>query len=341
MARACRTVIRRDRAEDAKGFTLMEMLVAAAVFITVVAITLSVLGNSSSIWRGTASKIEAFQGARHAFDLLTRNLSQATLSTYLDYDDPNHPTRYRRRSDLRFFSGQAGGNLPGTGDTGQAFFFQFPGNHTGQRAKFGGLETLLNTCGYFVAFSADPLRPWHLRPPHGSGDGKYRFRLMQLLVPTEDNGIFAASGAADTSWFAPDAEPADYGSTVLPVADNVIALVVEPFDPEPGSAPLAPEYAYNTAADGVRSDGTQLPTAHQLPPTVRVTMVAIDEASALRLENGTAAPAVITAALAGKFRRVENYRTDLEDLEGRLAEAGIQYRVFASVVPVRESRWTK
>lgn len=328
-------------ATSSSGFTLVEILVASTVFVVVLAITLSAMGNATSIWRNSAAKIEAFQGARSAFALITRNLSQATLNAYLDYDDANNPTRYLRKSDLRFVCGPAGGSFPGTPDTGQAAFFQLPGGYTDLRTNFGGMETLLNTCGYFVAFSEDPLLPWHLRPPYATGSGKYRYRLMQLLVPTEKNMIFTASGATDYSWFAPAAASSNFGSTVLPVADNVIALIIEPLDPKKGGDPLAPQYAYNTAISGFQADGTQLATANQLPPTVRLTMVAIDEASALRLENGSSPPSVIVTALAGRFKDATNFDDNLKALEGDLAKAKIQYRVFTSLVPIRESKWTK
>lgn len=318
------------------GFTLLEVLAASAVFAVMLVITLSALGYVSLVWRNSASKIETFQAARSAFDLMTRNLSQAVLNTYLDYDDENHPTRYLRMSDLRFVSGPAGGTFPGSADTGQALFFQVPGNHTAKTSIFGGLESLLNTCGYFVAFSEDPMKP-----PHLSGNGKYRFRLMQLLVPTENNRIFLTAGPLDYGWFVDYAKAGDFGSNVLPVADNVIALVVEPADPDPNSAVLAPDYTYNTGIDGIGADERQIVTAHQLPPTIKVTMVAIDEASAQRLEQGQTPPDFLVTALKGKFQKAEKYEQDLSDLKLALAGRNIQYRVFSSAVPIRESKWTK
>lgn len=319
-----------------EGFTLLELLAAFAIFAILLAIALSVLGYASQVWRNSAAKIETFQAARGAFDLMTRNLSQAVLNTYLDYDDENHPQRYLRKSDLRFVSGPAGGALPGTASTGQSVFFQVPGNYTTRIGSFGGLESLLNTCGYFVAFSDDPMRPPHL----GAG-GKYRFRLMQLLVPTESNRIFSTKDPLDYKWFTDYTKTSDFGSNVLPVAENVIALVVQPADPDLASSTLAPDYAYNSGVDGIDSNGHQLVTANQLPPTVKVTMVAIDEASAQRLEQGQSPPDFLVAALNGKFQKADNYQKDLSDLKSVLAKRNIQFRVFSSAVPIRESKWTK
>lgn len=323
-------------ARAGKGFTLIELLAATAVFSLILMVTLSALGQASGLWKNASAKIEAFQSARNAFDLVTRNLSQATLNTYLDYDNPNTPTRYLRQSDLRFVSGLAGVGLPGTPTTGSAAFFQAPANYTTNTASFGSLESLLNTCGYFVQFSDDPLRP-----PHVKSAGKFRFRLMQLLTPTENDIIFTSTNATDYKWFSDYAGTNNYGKTLLPVADNIIALVIEPRDPAPGSAPLSPGYIYNTGIDGLGADGKQLITAHQLPPVVQVTMVAIDEASAVRLENGGAVPSVIANALAGKFQNASTYEQNLADLRSALSQAGIQYRVFSSAVPIRESKWTK
>jgi uncharacterized protein (TIGR02599 family) len=324
---------RRPRPE---GFTLLEVLAASAVFAVLLVITLSALGYASLVWRSSSAKIEAFQAARGAFDLVTRNLSQAVLNTYIDYDDENRPSRYLRKSDLRFVCGPAGGTFPGDADTGQALFFQLPGNYTAKTANFGGLESLLNTCGYFVAFSDDPMKP-----PHLSGSGKHRFRLMQLLVPTEKNRIFSVTGPLDYTWFKDYTKAGDFGSNVLPVAENVIALVIEPADPDPKSAVLAPDYTYNTGIDGIGANERQIATAHQLPPTVKVTMVAIDEASAQRLEQGQSPPDFLVGILKGKFQKADKYAQDLSDLKTALAGQNIQFRIFSSAVPIRESKWTK
>ncbi|MEJ0000490.1 MAG: hypothetical protein WDO13_15830 [Verrucomicrobiota bacterium] len=70
---------------------------------------------TSSLWKNTSEKLEGFRNARNVFDAMTRTISQATLNTYLDYQDANHnwvgtsgqpAAFYARRSDLHFICGQ-------------------------------------------------------------------------------------------------------------------------------------------------------------------------------------------------------------------------------------------
>ncbi len=44
---------------------------------------LSALSQVSTTWQRMSDKVDSFQSARLAFDLLSKNLSRATLNTYL------------------------------------------------------------------------------------------------------------------------------------------------------------------------------------------------------------------------------------------------------------------
>lgn len=316
------------------GFSIVEMLVAVTILIILITITLSVMDSTSSLWRRSSESIEAFQSARLGFDLMTRELSQATLNTYLDYDDPSNPTVYRRRSDLHFVCGPAGaGSLPGTPNTGSAIFFQAPIAYTQNTAQLGILDGPLNVCGFYIKFGTDPTLP-----PFASGQQRYRYRLMNLLVPTEDNRVYDNTGALATqfSWFNDYIDKSDF-----PVADNVIALVVRPEDPADPN--LFPTLDYNSL-DRWKANPQPI-TANQLPPLLNVTMVAIDETSARRMENGSAPPAAITSALASFQNRINSNAADistaLDELGAALSAKNIKYRIFSSKVPMRESKWTR
>lgn len=294
----------------------------------VLVVVLSVITQASSLWRTSTGKIAAFQSARAGFDLLTRSLSQATLNTYLDYDNPMNPSTYLRKSELAFVSGPASAaGFPGTLGCGQAVFFQAPLGYATNTTSYGKLESLMNTCGYYVAFTTN-----NAIPPHVAvSSNPLRYRLMQLLVPTENNTIYTASSSA---WFT------GYTVQARPLADNIIALIVRPQDP--GSvSPSTPDLTTNYAYDSTKSAASlpQPPTANQMPPVVQVTLVAIDEASAKRLEESN--PGAIASALSGKFQITTNYATDLSQLEDALSAQHIQYRIFSTAVPIRESKWTK
>jgi uncharacterized protein (TIGR02599 family) len=128
-------------------------------------------------------------------------------------------------------------------------------------------------------------------------------------------------------------------SYATPVADNVIALIIRPQDPAASPPDITANFAYDSRLGATANP--QPVTANQLPPNLNVTMIVIDEASAKRFENSTQEPSIISSALDGKFQKVENYQADLDSLKNTLGAARIQYRVFETAVPLRESKWTK
>jgi len=332
------------RAGKKAGFTLIELMTAMAVLSLILAVLFLVIGQTSGVLRRSTARIEAFQSARMGFDLLTRNLGQATLNTYLDYAYDNGsnqpPTRYLRKSELGFVVGPAGGaatapdgsaaTLPGSVDTGQAVFFEGPLNYVTNTATYSGMESLLNACGYYVSFTDSRPQPAHVT----GGANPYRYRLVQMLAPSEANTAYQAG--IGNGWFS---SPAFQTNFAMPVADNVIALVIRPQDPGANPPDLTDDYVYDSRQNAAANP--QPATANQLPPNLNVTMVAIDEDSAKRLDNGSSPPSAIAQALQGKFQQVAKYQTDLDDLEKKLLVAGIQYRVFNSSLPLRESKWTK
>lgn len=318
----------RGAGGKAEAFTLIELLVSTAVVSVILVLMISVVIQASAVWRRSSGTVEAFQSARLAYELITRNLSQATLNAYLDYDNATTPTRYLRKSELAFRSGRAGADgLPGTLGTGQAFFFQSPLGYA-TNTNYTGLETLLNTCGYYITFTTNSSIPSHV----SATENPYRYRLMQMLVPTERNDIYKTNLTA-SAWFS------DYTNAAVPVADNIIALIIRPQDPASDPPDLPGGYTYDTRTNTLADP--QPDSANQLPPVMHVTMVAIDETAAKRLDAGSSQPPAITAALGSRFQSAANFQADLAALEASLIQARIPYRVFSSAVPMRESKWTK
>jgi Tfp pilus assembly protein PilW len=318
---------RRARRE---GFSLVELLVAMAIVMVLLVGILSVLTQVSASWQRVSDKVDSFQDARLAFELLSTNLSRATLNTYIDYDNPQQPTRYRRESDLAFFVGPAGqGGVPGTAGTGQAVFFQLPSGHTADHDRYGKLRSLLNTCGYFIQFCQNPTVPAHVK----NSSNPWRFRLMQLLEPTEKNAVHEVSHSA-RDWVAQLDTPA------TPIADNVIALIIRAKDPAASPTDLVRDYNYDSRSN---ADASPQPvTAHQLPPVLAVTMIVLDEKSALRIEKGSQTPAVIRDALVGKFtsQNEEQFQSDLLAVEEALRKERLNYRIYSSSISLKESKWS-
>ena len=121
-----------------------------------------------------------------------------------------------------------------------------------------------------------------------------------------------------------------------PIADNIIALIFLAEDTNGNPLPTtAPAYSYDSRNQLVPS------TWNQLPAQVEVTMVAIDEGSALRLAaaNGTTPPALVKSTY---FTNPANYAADLTALESNLTanSAHLTYRVFNTTVRIESAQWS-
>jgi len=317
------------------AFTLLEMLVGMVVLGLLMMLLLSAVELSSRVFRSLNQKVDAFQDARFAFDLLTRNLSQATLNTFWRQDDPENPSRFMRESDLHFLVQPAGdrGLVPGSPGAGQAIFFQAPLGTTSQPESFGGLSSALNSLGYFVDFRAVP------QPGITSSPAPFRYQLVQFKSPTEEMRAFSTRESGGMDWI----DPTEHAKSIFPVAANVIALVLWPrrADGDPTTAPLTSDFRYDSRANATANP--QPLTAHQLPPVVEVVMVAMDEESAERLTSGSRPPDAVRNALQGRFlsSAPDRIEADLVELEKALSAEGIRYRVFRTAVPLRESKWSE
>jgi len=319
------------------AFTLLEVLVSCAVLTMLLMMLASVTRHAGDLWTSGSARVEAFQGARAGFENMTRLLSQATLNTYWDYDNPNNPTRYIRKSELHFLVDDAAVILGGNNYYGQAVFFQAPGNFnasTTTGTTSGGvrdsLTGLLNACGFFVEYSSDAGRGW--LPSGLDVQPKERYRLMMWLQPSQELSIYS-DGTNSRAWLDRASQEA------VPVADNIIVLAVWPKEPDRQAVRTLPDQYHYDSREGAASV-PQPPNANQLPPLVQVAMVAIDEASALRL--GDRLKSTIDGCLAGLFEANPSTRfeSDLQKLEENLARERINYRVFTSVIPLKEAKWS-
>jgi uncharacterized protein (TIGR02599 family) len=268
--------------------------------------------------------------------------------------------------------------------------------------SFKGLENLLNVVGYYVEFGNDlPYRPSFLEAE--LAPMRWRFRLLMFMPPTEEMRIYnftsgwinpalaqKRSRSADyrgMDWFSLQANQAD--PPVRVVAENIIALILTPrlskqeeksfaqVSDNPDESPLAPDYVYDSSPRGVSGTGRPLipvgddrykdgrlnPVA-QLPPVMQVTMIAIDETSALKLQLGEGDEDKFGLGPGSqKFRAAKDYSKDLrldpneaygkpntqtgesadEDgpLENTLVGARVAYRVFTTNIAMRGSKWSR
>ena len=340
-----------------RGFSLVEIMVSMGILTLILLVLVSLTDSVRRTWTYTTAKTEQFRDARAAFEAISRKLSQATLNTYLDYDYPltasgkadttQLPTRYARQSELRFISGTAQ-TLIGSGScTTHAVFFEASIGYS-EKSDYSDLQTLLNTCGYFIEFGDDTaMRPEFITtaivPP------RYRFRLMEMVEPSESLTLYKYTsgypGYAGTEWFA---TPLGLSSRPVQVrAENIVALVILPkLAPEEDStgAKLAPAYSYDSTQ--TKADSTINPK-NQLPPVVQITMVAVDEASFNRYmgSNKTMPDLGLTTLFTtvGDVKNPTNagYAKDLRTLETTLRALKLNYRIFTTNVSIKNAKWSR
>jgi uncharacterized protein (TIGR02599 family) len=320
------------------GFTLLEVLVTLALILIVLLVLLDFTQNVDRLWKTTAT--DPFVEAESAFENVAAHLAGATLETYQDYADatgafrtpaspasftPDHPAR---RSDLAFVCGPGTTWLAGSGRTtaGDSVFFAAPQGYTQTDAHLG-LEHLLNALGYFVEFGDETGAPAFILP----GSHRWRWRLKEILQPTEALGIYAAP--TSIAWIQPLVQI----SAAAPVlAENVIALIVLPERSASDSgAALAPAFSYDSR------DAANPVTRHQLPPRVRLVLVAIDEASAqvLAAQNGSQPPSLVPANLftTGTDSQLD---ADLASLDAALTGRQIRHRILQREIVLPAAAWT-
>jgi uncharacterized protein (TIGR02599 family) len=352
-----------------RGFTLVEVLASCAVLAILLTVLLSMTAEVQKTSRLTQGKTEQFREARVAFETITRRLSLATLNTYWDYDDRSNLKNYNRQSELRFKCGYSKpydgklGLLPSDAQsTTHSIFFQAPLGFTTDSTTYGGMESMINTWGYYIEFGSDV----NLRPSVINTVGipeRKRFRLYELMEPAESLSLYKYTSGNDTSgnpaswsyrgmeWFQDPLNKPGRTSRVL--ADNIIALVFIPRDPNleaQQKKALTSDYNYDSSPE----NKVQLWSENQLPPYIQVTMVAIDEQSAARLEAnyGDSMPTMIkpqwftnnTISADGKI--YEDYEKDLNEylrqqLSGKWdPKERVNYRIFTSNVAIRGAKWS-
>lgn len=344
------------RNPNRRAFTLVEVMVATTILVLLLGILLSITNSIGTTVGRTSAKIDAFAGSRATFDLVGRRLSQATLNTYWDYDNPLDPTVYLRQSDLHFLVTQNSQN-PGYG---QELYFQSPLTYSGDPAV-RTTSGLLNACAFYVQYGGS----LGFRPGTESGSPeRFRYRLMQAVQPTDELDIFAASPPArsdNSAWAAywnsywtthawtsslENRGTAGLAPSVTPLIDNVIAFIVWPRLPatdDAVGADLTTDFQYDSKKNAWPTSATdkQPITANQLPPAVQVTMILVSESSAQRLNTDSPTPPkVIEDALSGRFDRVSDYQTDLKDVSDELAKNHIEFQVLNTTVALRESKWS-
>ena len=318
------------------GFTLIEVLVSTAILLVILVTLVEFMTSVDQVWKSAST--DPFIEAQDAFETVAQNLASATLAPYQDYADSTGafrtsasfvPDHLARRSDLDFVCGPCTGTnglLASSGriTIGSGVFFLAPNGYT-QTHVHEGMEHLLNAMGYFVEFGDDDSAPaFVLLQTH-----RWRWRLKQILQPAESLQIFTNN--ISSAWLQ-QVVPA--GAFLPVLADNVIALIVLPKRAADDSgAALAPAFSYDSR------DTSNLLTLHQLPPRVRLVLVAIDSISAQRLadQNGANPPQFVSSIL---FQQAGQLDSDLTSLDNSLTAQKIGHRIFQREILLTSSSWS-
>ena len=347
----------RNRA--CRGFSLVEMLVALAIFSVILVIVTQVISQTERAWKYSSNKIQAFQGARIAFDTMYRTLGESTLNTYYTYYNSAYsplttanastfvPAVYGRCSELHFISGKALVSQPRTQVT-QSVFFQTPVSYTTTPGSYGNMTSLLNAVGFYIDFNSDQTAwPSFFTSLSTQAAPRYRYRLMEFLQPTEQLTVY--SSTSGTAWFTAPLQATSPPVYVL--AENIIACVVCPHLPgemDPSSTTqgttLIPQnnYEYDSrVASTPWTTGAQPVQMHQLPPLVRLVLIAVDETSMIQIMGNSKSQPNLGFNYSTVFQNPANLTTDIATVSAALTAKHVNFRVFQTDVPIRGANWSQ
>jgi uncharacterized protein (TIGR02599 family) len=336
------------KAKHRAGFTLVEVLVSITILTGIMLIVTEVISAAQRSWKLASARVGQFRESRLAFDTVTKNLRQAAIYAYHDFNwdsgiaanplaMPGNPAI---QADLSFFIGASETLFPAGGRNGAAWsaasngvVFQLPAGYT-QLPQYKPLKGLLNARGYTVQLSNDQdFVPQGLRSQLAP---KVRFRLVEFRPTTETNTLYTAPGIADWDPTTPLGAAAGGGGAFVPLADNIIGFAVTPGWMAPGVTGVA-AFGGETEMmfEEYRSSGGVGAFVHEVPRVVRVTMVAIDEPSASRLalDNAGRSPDLILQSGANlRDPSPASFRRQLERVSTYLASRSVNFRIFSELV---------
>jgi uncharacterized protein (TIGR02599 family) len=334
------------------AFSLIELMVAMGILSVLMLMLTALLDAVQDSWRFSESRISQFREARVAFDVMAKNIGQASLNTYWELKDDDEDglfDGYYRTSELHFLAMEASrlGGSATQQPMGQAVFFQAP---LGFSNRYRNLNNLFNGRGYFVAFGSDRA----FKPSFVRNADRHRFRLMEFRPPAESNQIFA-DGQEErsknqpqvfTEWFKQGMSVGEgsFEEHLNPLAENILTIVVSPRDSlEAGTgnrddtfSVIAPNYSY----DSNDTSQTFEDYAQQIPPLLRLTMVAIDETAAVRFEDGSKVPTELSQVVSGAFRETRRFNEDVQRVSAALNELKVSHKIFSTLIMLRSSKWS-
>lgn len=346
----------------ALGVTLIEILVALSILVIVMLAITAAMGTMQNLWVRVRGKADAFRNTRIALDTMVQRVNQATLnSRWVPNTDlatkavePN-----LRASDLHFVSGPAATLMTdGERYMGHALFFQGPFGEPASGAAnqqapldYDQLGHTLCGWGYFVEFGSDAAeRPAFLNNVQDRFPPRRRFRLWEFRQPAQELSLFemdqqtppkpkidqSASREQIYEWFTQPLRDLDpQRRHVSVVAENILALIITPFDP----ALVESGNSYRQAPDGHFDSrryqwepGTEASkrSRSRLPPALRLSVIALSEDSWARMTEGEIESAAtrLRTEISSRFTQPDNLEQEMDSLTATLNQMRIGYRII-------------
>lgn len=339
------------------------MMVSVSILVLIMLVVFQIIQSTSRLWSDTSGKLESSRGARASFELMTSQLRQATTNTYWDYFNSTgqprtpankadfNPVAYGRQSELHFICGP--NLLTSPAQVTHAVFFQCPLG-VAETEAYAPMNSLLNECGYFVTFGSDH-NVINGPPTFLDAPDHYRYRLMQFNHPTESLKVYDRGPTSfPNGWFTtPLVNNPQTSARIL--AENIIALIIWPMSEENDTSHISPDFKYDSrntpafrstaAGDWSNPLNPQPYPLNQMPPLLRVILVAIDEKWGSRLQAESAVPSSpptrIQDLLNGKFKKTIDLETNLKDLRDGLSNNHIEYRIYDASISVRSAKFSE
>jgi uncharacterized protein (TIGR02599 family) len=292
-----------------------------------------------------------------------------------------------RQSELQFVCGPTTNLLTSASGSkenypGHAVFFQAPLGvtrlvaATAAQANTENMVNLLCGRGYFVEWGDDqPYRPPFLNQLN-SVPPRFRLRLMEYSPTAEMNRIYADGyrliDPADRTkiinsrkWFQ-DAltstvqQNEQVGSRAFtrPIAENILTLVISPRTETTVAASggnvepyaIARQYEFDSTLvtnPGSAANTSLQGTQHQMPPLLKVTMVALDQRGGESLSSNATLRQKVLDEASGLFTNAADYESDLEGTDSEpgklkklLLDNKLDYRVFTTTIALKQARWS-
>ncbi|MEZ0273603.1 MAG: prepilin-type cleavage/methylation domain-containing protein, partial [Roseimicrobium sp.] len=134
-----------------------------------------------------------------------------------------------------------------------------------------------------------------------------------------------------------------------PVAENILAVLIQPVWPAVSgdtgaSTDAAPNYLYDTRRYQWPEASAEATRArHQLPPVLRLTLIALDEREWGALDTATAdalAQELIELVNATLFQKSADYEQNIQRLEAEMGQRKLGFRIFSTAVQIPAAKLT-